>query len=138
MAFNLLKGVDDGKVCHGDGSSSWVTVNLRVCSNLMNGGNLQTRLFLQLTMAHCSVVSSIFMNPPGKAQQPLYGSAPLSIKRTCGTASFVITTQSAVTAGLGYLYVYSIISNYFAVIRYSFAPFSHEVNLRFNPFVIFL
>ena len=59
-------------------------------------------------MVHCSVVSSIFMKPPGKAQQPLYGSAPRSISNPLGSGSRVITRQSAVTAGLGYLYVYVI------------------------------
>jgi hypothetical protein len=49
------------------------------------------------------------MKPPGKAQHPLKGSMPLWMSSTFGFASFVITTQSAVTAGLGYLYVYVII-----------------------------
>ena len=48
------------------------------------------------------------MNPPGNAQRPLYGSCPRSIRSTFFLSTLVITTQSAVTAGLGYLYVYSI------------------------------
>jgi hypothetical protein len=48
------------------------------------------------------------MKPPGNAQQLLKGSLALSISSTLGSASLVITTQSAVTAGLGYLYVYAI------------------------------
>ena len=42
------------------------------------------------------------------AQHPLNGSSPRSMSSTRGSSSEVITTQSAVTAGLGYLYVYGI------------------------------
>ena len=52
----------------------------------------------------------------------MYGSAPRSIRSTCGTASFVITTQSAVTAGLGYLYVYAIIDSTPLNLDYHKAP----------------
>ena len=57
--------------------------------------------------APSSTVSSIFRKPPGKAHEPLYGSKPRSMRRILILVpSKPKITQSVVTAGCGYLYVY--------------------------------
>ena len=47
LASDSNRGIDDGQISNSDGSSSWITVNLGVCSNLMNIRQSKTRLFLQ-------------------------------------------------------------------------------------------
>ena len=103
LASDSNRLIDDGQISNSDGSPSWVTVNLGVCTNLMHIRQSKPRLFLQFPDSALFVVSFVSMKPSGNAHAPLKGGFPRWISSTLGSASLVITIQSAVTAGLGYL-----------------------------------
>ena len=49
LACNSNRFIDDGQISDSDSPSSWVSINLRVCSNLMHLRNSKSRFFFQFT-----------------------------------------------------------------------------------------
>lgn len=98
---------DKGKESNRKHTLTRVSVNCTEHMDLLQIDILYVVSSYNSLFAPSSTVSSKFRKPPGRAHVPLYGSIPRSMRSMLILVpSKPKMTQSAVTAGCGYLYVY--------------------------------